>query len=214
MSGCDAPSCQFCDICFSITGPTRTLVGVPRPLRPQFAGAVYHITVRGNRGQPIFATDADREWFIELLGLTVRRYDWTCHAYCLMGNHTHLVIETPQPNISAGMQYLCGRYGQSFNWRNGYDGHLFQGRFHSVVVESTAQLLVLVRYVAMNPVRAGLCARPQDWTWSSYRVLLGSGRRPSFLRADFILSCFSPRTDIARALLAEFVFDAPPRAGP
>jgi putative transposase len=187
---------------------------VPRPPRPQLAGAIYHVTARGNRRVDIFVDDSDRRLFIALLELTITRYGWRCHTYCLMKNHFHLVIETPQPNVSAGMQFLAGRYGAAFNHRHGLSGHLFQGRFHAVVVESEGQLLAAVRYVLLNPVRAGLCEQPGEWRWSSYRAIVRMDYVQPFVHVGRLLGLFGPVESRAREEFARFVFDAPARAGP
>lgn len=187
---------------------------MPRPLRPQIAGGFYHVTSRGNRGQEIFSDDQDRRQFLSMLESTVARYDWRCHAYCLMDNHVHLVVETAHPNLSAGMQYLLGGYAGSFNFRHGFTGHLFQGRFHSVLLQTSSHLLVAVRYVVLNPVRAGMTANPSGWRWSSYRAIVGSARKPPFLETDVVLSSISADLGQARSVFSAFVDDAPPRAGP
>ena len=188
---------------------------VPRPNRPQVAGGIYHITARGNRRQDVFADDSDRDLYLSLLERVVVRYGWRCHGYCLMANHVHLVIETPQPNISFGMQFLSGRYAQIFNQRHGVTGHLFQGRFHSVLVQHTSQLLVLMRYVALNPVEAHLCDHPRDWKWSSYAAVVGRTPKPQFLQVDLIMESLGQNTrEGARAAFAEFVVGPPARAGP
>lgn len=149
-----------------------------------------------------------------ILEITASKYGWRCYAYCLMHNHIHLVIETPEANISAGMQYLCGRYAQAFNRSYGLSGHLFQGRFHSVLVVNEAQLLVAIRYVVLNPVRAGLCRHPREWGWSSYLAIASPVPRATFLTVDVVLSFFANDVTRARFAFRTFVFDAPPRAGP
>src|SRR5262249_23295982 len=136
----------------------RTLVGMPRPPRLAPPGGIFHITSRGNRRQVIFFDDDDRRWFIRLLDRAVGRFRWKCHAYCLMDNHLHLLVETPDENLSQGMQWLLGRYAQDFNWRHGFDGHLFQGRFKSQRVQSNWHLIELGRYIVLNPVRARMRA--------------------------------------------------------
>jgi REP element-mobilizing transposase RayT len=144
-----------------------------RPLRLEFRGAVYHLTSRGNARQNIFFTDADRELYLSTLAGVVRRYRWICHAYCLMANHYHLLIETPKANLSIGMRQLNGIYTQSFNRRNQRVGHLFQGRFKAILVEKEAHLLELCRYVVLNPVRVKGGASAQSWKW---KQLPGYGR--------------------------------------
>ena len=132
------------------------LIAMTRALRVEFEGAVYHITSRGNAGGEVFLTDIDRRHFLETLGETVARYRWICHAYCLMSNHYHLLLETPSANLSRGMQLLNGVYAESFNRLNKRTGHLFQGRFKAIHVEKDAHLLELARYVVLNPVRVGM----------------------------------------------------------
>ena len=186
---------------------------IPRALRIQAAGAVYHVTARGNRRQDIFCDAADYQRFLEFLGAVVLRFGWRCHAYCLMPNHFHLVLETPEPNISAGMQLLNGSYAQWFNWRHGFNGHLFQGRFHDRLVESPYHLLELARYVVLNPVRAGLCERASDWRWSSHRAVVGEARS-AVLTVSWLLSQFGVDTDRARESYQRFVLDAVARPRP
>ncbi|HET7854966.1 MAG TPA: transposase, partial [Gaiellaceae bacterium] len=141
-----------------------------RALRPNIAGGIYHVTARGVRRQPIFEDEREYERFRELLRSIVEELRWVCHAYCQMPNHYHLVIETPQPNLSVGMQRLNSRYAAWFNWRRGHVGHVFESRFYSGPVESNAHLLEVARYVVLNPVRARLCPHPGAWTYSSYRA--------------------------------------------
>ena len=147
-----------------------------RPLRPNIAGAVYHVMARGNEKNAIYLNDNDRAQFLTGLGGVVRRYGWECLAYCLMGNHYHLVIHTPRPNLSRGMCVVNGAYAGSFNTRYERVGHLFQGRFRSVLLRSSAHLRIAVRYVLRNPVAAGLCAHPEEWQWSSYGATLADGQ--------------------------------------
>jgi REP element-mobilizing transposase RayT len=176
-----------------------------RPLRLEFPGAVYHLTSRGNARQKIFFTDADRELFLGTLAGVVRRYRWICHAYCLMANHYHLLIETPKANLSIGMRQLNGNYTQSFNRRHRRVGHLFQGRFKAILVEKEAHLLELCRYVVLNPVRVKGRASAQSWKWSSYRATAGLGSVPEFLSTDWILQQFGKTRSHARQHYREFV---------
>jgi len=159
-----------------------------RPLRIEFPGAVYHITSRGNALQDIYVDDADREAFLDVLTRVVERFHWLCHAYCLMGNHYHLLVETLEPTLSRGMRQLNGVYTQRFNRRHGRAGHLFGGRFKAILVEREAYLLELCRYVVLNPVRAGLVRAAKDWPWSSYRATAGLAEAPPFLTVDWILA--------------------------
>ncbi len=144
-----------------------------RPLRIEFAGAVYHVTSRGNGRQRIFLDDQENRKFLELLGKTIEHFHWACHAFCLMVNHYHLLIETPEANLSKGMHHLNASFCQAHNKRHDTVGHLFQGRFKSIVVDRESYLLELARYVVLNPVRAGMVARPEEWPWSSYRATAG-----------------------------------------
>ena len=168
-----------------------------RPLRIEYPGAVYHITSRGNAKQLIFLTDQDRKGFLEIIKLVIDRTDWICHSYVLMGNHYHLLIETPKPNLSRGMRQLNGVYTQFFNWHHSRVGHLFQGRFKSLIVEKESYLLELCRYLVLNPVRAGLVKDPVDYRWSSYKAIIGKVECPEYLTTSWILSQFGSDIDTA-----------------
>ena len=183
---------------------TRTLECVPRPPREQAPG-IYHVTSRGNRGQATFATDKDRLGFLVLLETVCTKAAWTVHAYCLMQNHYHLVVEIEGPTLSRGLQQLNGVFAQTFNRRHGFVGHLFQGRFHSVRVETDSHLLELARYLPLNPVRARLCDEPADWPWSSYRAMLGISRPAPFLAVDRVLGLFALDPGRARKAFRSFV---------
>jgi REP element-mobilizing transposase RayT len=178
---------------------------VARPLRLQFAGALYHVTARGNAREAIFRTTADYERFLELLEQVLSRYGWVCHAYCLLGNHYHLIVETPRANLAAGMRHLNGVYAQAFNRAHRRVGHVLQGRYCAVLVEKERHLLALSRYVALNPVRAGLCRAPADWPWSSYRAMCGRNSAPPFLTSGWLLSCFHSNAHRARDRYRRFV---------
>jgi len=130
---------------------------------------VYHVFARGNERRFIFRDDRDRKEYLRLLGETIRRYEWRLLAYCLMGNHVHLLVETPRPNLADGMQWLHGQYARYFNDRYDRCGHLFQGRYKAVLQRTDEQLLQALRYIALNPVADGLCASPSDYAWSSCR---------------------------------------------
>jgi REP element-mobilizing transposase RayT len=176
-----------------------------RPLRIEFPGAVYHVTSRGNARQDIVADDRDRRQWQAVLAQVIDRYSWVCHAYCLMDNHYHLLIETPQPNLSLGMRQLNGRYTQAYNRRHHRVGHLLQGRFRSILVEKEAHLLELCRYVVLNPVRAKLVPHPRQWAWSSYRVTVGESEAPAWLTTDWILEQFGQRLGAAQERYRNFV---------
>ncbi len=176
-----------------------------RPLRIEYPGAVYHITSRGNARQDIYNEDEDREKFLSILSLVTERFHWICHSYCLMDNHYHFLVETPIPNLSAGMRQLNGIYTQAFNRHHQRVGHLFQGRFKAIVVEKQAHLLELSRYIILNPVKAGMVRHPEDYPWSSYCAVIGQTKVPEFLTVTWLLDNFSPQTARAQQLYREFV---------
>lgn len=159
--------------------------------RREQAPGIYHVTSRGNRGQPVFPGDDDHGRFLELLEGVCSKAAWVIHAYCLMPNHYHLVVEIDAPTLSSGLQSLNGVYAQTFNHRHHFVGHLFQGRFHSARVETDAHLLELARYLPLNPVRGRLCDEPADWPWSSYRATLGLSRPAPWLSVDRVLELFA-----------------------
>ena len=136
-----------------------------RPLRIQFPGALYHVTSRGDRQEIIYEDDDDRKTFLSILGEVVKRWNWLCYVYCLMSNHYHLLIETPDGNLGKGMRQLNGVYTQRSNRRHERVGHLFQGRYKAILVDGDAYLLELSRYVVLNPVRAGIVEAPEEWHW-------------------------------------------------
>jgi len=148
------------------------------------------VTSRGNAQAPIFLDDIDRNTFLSVLGLTMRRFNVICHGYCLMTNHFHLLLETPDANLSKAMRQFNSGYTQAFNRRHGRVGHVLQGRFKSIVVDRDAYLLELCRYIVLNPVRAGMVKEPGKYPWSSYRATAGLGKKPDFLAVDWILEQF------------------------
>lgn len=176
-----------------------------RPLRLEFPGALYHLTSRGDGREDVFLTAADREAFLQVLAQVVDRFGWLCHAYCLMDNHYHLLVETPQANLSRGMRQLNGVYTQAFNRAHGRVGHVFQGRFKSILVEKEPHLLELARYVVLNPVRARSVRRGVDWPWGSYRATAGLEAAPSFLTVDWILGQFGRNRRKAQEAYRRFV---------
>ena len=176
-----------------------------RPLRIEYPGAVYHVTSRGDRREDIYADDADRRQWLDIFGDVCTRYQWRCYAYCLMGNHYHIVIETPQANLSQGMRQLNGLYTQKHNFGHGKVGHVFQGRFKAILVQREAYLLELARYVVLNSVRAGLCASAADWPWSSYRFMLGQTTAPAWLATDALIKQFGSTPARARAAYTQHV---------
>ena len=176
-----------------------------RPLRLEYKGALYHVTSRGNARKQIFSDHRDRDQFLEILANVVTRYNWICYAYCLMNNHYHLLIETPQAHLSRGMQLLNGVYTQWSNHRHQRVGHLFQGRFKSILVEEDNYLLELARYIVLNPVRAKLVQRVGDWPWSSYSATVGKVPVPAFLSVEQILIHFDPDHKRATSAYRQFV---------
>ncbi|HET9032971.1 MAG TPA: transposase [Dokdonella sp.] len=176
-----------------------------RPLRLEFAGALYHVTSRGDRREAIFEDDADREQFLSVLADVVADFNWICHAYCLMTNHYHLLIETPDGNLSKGMRQLNGVFTQASNRRHARSGHLFQGRFKAILVDADSYLLELARYVVLNPVRAGMVRDPGKWPWSSYRAMIGDESAPVWLATDGLLAAFAKRRADARKRYIRFV---------
>src|SRR3990172_3848145 len=176
-----------------------------RPLRIEYDGAVYHVTSRGNARKPIYRDDSDREAFLDALGRVNEKYNWLCHAYCLMNNHYHIVIETPDGNLSKGMRKLNGVYTQLFNKRHGCVGHIFQGRYMAILIQKESHLLEVCRYVVLNPVRAKLSAKPEEWHWSSYRGTAGLGSHHPAVTTDWVLGQFGKMRAEATKRYREFV---------
>jgi putative transposase len=185
-----------------------------RPLRIEFPGAVYHVTSRGNARKKIFLNDSDRETFIVTLAWVVERFGWVCHAYCLMDNHFHLLIETPKPNLSSGMRQLNGVYTQRFNRLHKRVGHLFQGRFKAILVERDNYLLELCRYIVLNPVRAHMVTSADQYRWSSYLATVGEAAIPAGLSIDWVLSQFAKTSAVARKRYAAFVTEGVGKPSP
>ena len=178
-----------------------------RPLRIEFSGALYHVTSRGDRREPIYEDDEDRLMFLGVLEEVVKRFNWLCHGYCLMTNHYHLVVETPDGNLSKGMRHLNGMYTQASNRRHVRTGHLFQGRFKGILVDKDSYLLELTRYVVLNPVRAGMVKHPVKYPWSSYRAMVGEAPTPDWLETDATLAQFGKRRADARRRYSQFVLE-------
>lgn len=179
---------------------------MPRRPRPELAGGIHHVWQRGNNRRSIFLDVDDRQTFLRLLQGTICKHDWHCLSYCLMENHFHLVLETPAPNLGVGMRHLDSRYAQLFNERHmPGGGHVFQARFGSKLVSTGEQLAQLMRYVAHNPVRAGLCADPASWPWSSHAVALRGTSDPlvSTKRIAALLGAFGRNSTSAYAALFE-----------
>jgi putative transposase len=169
-----------------------------RPLRIEFSDACYHVTARGNQRQKIFLDPADRTEWLDIAGQIAERFHWRIYAYCQMGNHFHLVAQTPEPNLARCMRQLNGVYTQRFNRQHHRCGHLLQGRYHAVIVDEESYLLDVCRYVLLNPVRAGLVRHAANWRWSSYRATAGQTAAPEWLAASHLLRHFS--TNAAEAI--------------
>lgn len=176
-----------------------------RPLRIEYPGAVYHLTSRGNARDAIFLDEGDYTEFLKVLCLVANRYNWIVHAYCLMTNHYHLLIETPEGNLSIGMRQLNGIYTQRFNRRHNHVGHIFQGRYKAILVDKDSYLLELCRYIVLNPVRVGMVRRPEEWQWSSYKGTIGKSKDTTCLTIDWILIQFGKNRKVALEQYKEFV---------
>ena len=178
-----------------------------RQLRLEFEGALYHVTARGNARQAIYKDDRDRARFVGLLAREVAQQHWRCYAYCLMDNHYHLLLETPEPNLSQGMRRLNGAYTQGFNRRHGRVGHVLQGRFKSILVDKESYLMELCRYIVLNPVRAQVVAKLEAWPWSSYPATAGTRRAADWLAVREVLSLFARSERVAQRAYRQFVRD-------
>ena len=185
-----------------------------RPLRIEFAGALYHLTSRGDRREDIYLDDADRVMFLEVLAEVCDRFRWVCHAYCLMSNHYHLLIETRESTLAKGMRQLNGVFTQRSNRRHHRVGHVFQGRYKAILVQKEAYLLELARYVVLNPVRGGMVRSARDWPWSSYRATAGWSEAPSWLTIDWLLSAFGARRKAAMEAYRRFVSEGKGSSSP
>ena len=176
-----------------------------RPLRIEFPGALYHITSRGDGSEAIYLDDRDRVMFLNVLAHVCERFHWACHGYCLMTNHYHLLMETPEAKLSSGMRQLNGIYTQRFNRRHRRVGHVYQGRYKAILVQKESHLLELARYIVLNPVRAAMVRSPWDWMWSSYRATAGVVEPPSWLRTDWLLASFGTNSGSAQKAYRRFV---------
>lgn len=176
-----------------------------RPLRIHYPHAVYHVTARGNNRKAIVRDDEDRARFIQTVAAMVEQYQVLCHAWVLMDNHYHLLIETPHANLSRAIRHLNGVYTQAYNRRHHRVGHLFQGRFTSILIEKEAYLLELCRYVILNPVRAGMVKHPKAWAWSSYRATAGEETAPEWLTVNWLLGQLGEQRRRAQSAYRQFV---------
>ncbi len=178
---------------------------MPRPKRIHYEGAVYHVTSRGNERRKIVMDDSDRWLFLRILGEMIGENGIVCHAWVLMDNHYHLLLETPQANLSVAMKHLNAQYTQRFNKKHHRTGHLFQGRYKAIVIEKNSYLQELCRYVVLNPVRAKMAKQPGGWKWSSYRATAGLERPEPWLEVDWILGQFGKERKRAQKAYREFV---------
>ena len=160
----------------------------------------------------LYRDNVDRKIFETLLAEVVSKHSWACGSMCLMGTHYHLLLVTPEADLDAGMHSLNGRYAQTFNHRHGTRGHVFQSRYQARFIQTDGHLAEVTRYIAMNPVEAGLCRRPGDWPWSSYRETVTGHRRRAYLSPSVVLDIFARDRDLARARFQTFVEDQPPLA--
>ena len=189
---------------------------MPRSPRLVEPGGFYHVTSRGNDGRDIFddEDDVDRRRHLLLLERTARKHRWIVFSYCQMGNHFHLLLQVPENGLSAGMQELLGEYARFWNSRHGRTGHLFRNRFRCSAVESERHLLATARYIELNPVRARMKFRPEQWRWSSYRAHIGLDHLPPFLATSALLQLFGPTPAKARQAYKRFILDGQVPDGP
>ncbi|HEY1044587.1 MAG TPA: transposase [Telluria sp.] len=176
-----------------------------RPLRLEFESALYHVTSRGDHRSPIYHDDADREAWLTILGTTCKRFNFVIYAYCQMTNHYHLMVETVDSGLHRGMRYLNSTYAQHVNRRHGLVGHVFQGRYKAILCQKETYLLALSRYIVLNPVRASMAARPEEWMWSSYRHVINGNGKPVWLETDWLLSQFGSDRERALVCYRDFV---------
>jgi len=178
-----------------------------RPLRIEYPGAYYHVMSRGNRQEDIFKSDYDREKFLDYLAILSERFSIKIHTYSLMPNHYHLLIETPEANLSKAIKWLNGSYATYVNTKRKKGGHLFQGRFKSIIVEADEYLKHLSRYIHLNPVRAKMVQTPSDYQWCSYRAFIGKEKAPKWLETTWLLSCFGKNKKEGKKNYQKFVED-------
>jgi putative transposase len=176
-----------------------------RPLRIEYPGAFYHITSRGNERKAVFKSERDREKFLSYLGSATERYAAIVHVYCLMDNHYHLLLETPAGNLSQIMHHINGAYTTYYNTKRERSGHLFQGRFKAILIEADEYAKELSRYMHLNPIRAGMCAHPEEYPWSSCRYYTVETKAPDWLQRGFILGYFGKDFSVSMKRYRDFV---------
>jgi len=178
-----------------------------RQIRIEFSGAFYHVFSRGNEKQPIFLGDEDRCFFLDCLRQAHERFGAVIHIYCLMPNHFHLILETPNGDLSRVMQFLNTRYTVYFNKKHKRCGHLFQGRYRSVLIEAVGYARELSRYIHLNPVRAKIAKGPDEYPWSSYGYYLGKASAEGWFETRIILGLFDDNIKKARGYYREYVIE-------
>jgi putative transposase len=181
--------------------------------RIQVPSGTYHVTANACASRALFADHVDKSSFEALLTAVVERFDWSCLSYCLMTTHYHIMVTTPHADLAAGIQRLNGLYAQTYNRRHGGAGHVFHRRYHSEFIQTDAHLLATCRYIALNPVEAGLCARPADWPWSSYPETIGLKTPRPFLAVRAVLELFSDDPQLAISRLQTFTEEGLASAG-
>ncbi len=181
---------------------------MPRRPREEAPGAIHHVVAKGNAGGLVAYDDYDRANLFGRLERAITHCRWSCLAYCLLNTHLHLILRTPDPNLGVGMQRFQAPYAQSFNRRHTREGHLFRGRFYSIRLQTDDHLYAAIIYVAMNPVRAGMVARPELWRWSSYAATVGHKPAPSYLDVSAALDLIDPDPITARRRLEAAARDA------
>ena len=184
------------------------------PLRTEYPGAFYHVTSRGNARKAIYWDDDDRTAFLTVLCEVIVQHVWQCHAYCLMNNHYHLLIETPNGNLACGMRQLNGAYTQRFNRLHARVGHIFQGRYKAILVERDSYLMELSRYIELNPFRAGMFDDISLYKWSSFRAMAGLEIAPDWLSVTWILGQFGDEFNASQLKFIEFVHQDLKRPSP
>lgn len=178
-----------------------------RPLRLEFAGALYHVTSRGDHRGAIYLDDVDRRAWLDILALVCKRFNFVIHSFCQMTNHYHVVVETVEGNLSQGMRQLNGLYTQHFNRRHSSVGHLFQGRYKAILVQKESHLLELTRYVVLNPLRAQIVQSLEEWAWSSHLYVMGINEAPEWLDTDWLLEQFGSTRGAAVQAYHRFVME-------
>ncbi|VAW78783.1 hypothetical protein MNBD_GAMMA12-3925 [hydrothermal vent metagenome] len=176
-----------------------------RPLRIEYPGALYHITSRGDRQEDIYHDDEDRENWLDIFSKVCVRFNWRCHAWCLMDNHYHILVETADGNLSQGMHYLNCVYTQRSNKKHMQVGHVFQGRYTAILIQKDEYLLEVSRYVVLNPVRAGMVKDVYDWPWSSYRAMIDGSTEFMWFESHWLLSYFDKQRKRAVIKYIDFV---------